>query len=281
MKIIFILGILIGIVVLVRSLVNKEGFANLDNTFLTTYRTFMTFYNQFITNWTQAITQASAMDSNTQTPSTEQMNQYIKKISEKNGTIYPPITDPLPDLTTTDDLLAIRAMIPRDPAPFQNALQWMNATIIETKNKLESSLKAIQGFRDFTVQDYDTMEFFEDICQQIQTCQQQQNEKQQQQIATLQQQLGPIFDSFVRLQPLLDKNTELLAESKKIQDQAQNGSLLPTVAPRKSPYSLPEGSNKLKDMQKNDPERYKKYKQDFSLFHNMKNSFDQINANLR
>jgi hypothetical protein len=241
----------------------------------------MTFYNQFITNWTQAITQEIAMDSNTQKPSTEQMNQYIKKISEKNVTIYPPITDPLPDLTTTDDLLAIRAMIPRDPAPFQNALQWMNATIIETKNKLESSLKAIQGFRDFTVQDYDTMEFFEDICQQIQTCQQQQNEKQQQQIATLQQQLGPIFDSFVRLQPLLDKNTELLAESKKIQDQAQNGSLLPTVAPRKSPYSLPEGSNKLKDMQKNDPERYKKYKQDFSLFHNMKNSFDQINANLR
>jgi hypothetical protein len=205
------------------------------------------------------------------------MNQYIKKISEKNSTVYPPITDPLPDLTTTDNLLAIISQLPRDPVPFQNALQWMNATIIESKDKLASSLKAIQGFRNFTVQDYDTMEFFEDICQQIQTCQQQK----QQQVEMLQQQLGPIFDSFARLQPLLNKNTELLAESKKIQDQAQNGSLIPSVAPRKSPYSLPEGSNKLKDMQKDDPEKYKKYKQNFGLFHNMKTSFDQINANLR
>ncbi len=80
MKIIFILGILIGIVVLVKMLVQKDGFTDLDSAFLTKYRTFMTFYNQFLTNWTQAITQASAMDSNTQTPSTEQMNQYIKNL---------------------------------------------------------------------------------------------------------------------------------------------------------------------------------------------------------
>jgi hypothetical protein len=93
--------------------------------------------------------------------------------------------------------------------------------------------------------------------------------------------MGPVFDKFLTLQPALNKNTELIVKSKKLQDQAKNGTLLPAPAARTSPYKLPPGSDALQNMERDDPEKYKKYKQNFGQFMSMKQSFDGINSVLR
>jgi len=284
MKIIFIL--LFIVLCLLFLLTRREGFStiasevHLDAHFVDKYTVFSTVYNTFQANWLQAITQSYAVDTGNKTGSTEDMNAYITRLATKEKTSFPPLTDPLPSIQTTDDLLAIQDKIPQDAVPFQHALDWMNRNLKETQAKLESSLKGIQGFKDF--QGFaDFKESFADICQQITTCQQQQSAQQVQRAVSLQQQLDPVFDSFLQLQPMLDTNTDLIKKSKEIQDKAQNGSLLPPAIPRPSPYTLPSGSNNLKEMQKNDPAKYAEYKQNYGTFMNMKNMFDEINANLR
>jgi hypothetical protein len=281
MKIIFILvWIALSIGILCFFVLRKEGFADLDKTFLGKYNTFTTFYNTFQANWLQAITQSYAVDTGNKTGSTQDMNAYILRLSKTSGVQYPPLTDPLPVLHTTNELVAIQSQLPHDPVPFQHALDWMNTHLEETHAKLESTLQGIhQGFMDYDVLQY--TESFDTICQQIATCQQQQTEQQEQQAVIIQQQMTPIFDSFLQLEPLLQKNTDLITKSKQIQDQASSGTLLPPVAPRVSPYTLPVGSNKLHDMHQNDPEKYAAYKQNYGQFIDMKHTFDQINGNLR
>jgi hypothetical protein len=163
----------------------------------------------------------------------------------------------------------------------------MNKNMEGTLASLGSSLGALQGFVDintvhgFAKKDYPTMEFFNDICQQIQSCQASQQQQQEQKAADIQQQLNAVFQSFAALQPLLDKNNDLVATSQKMQDKAQNGSLMPKLPPRKSPYTLPPGSNKLKQMEQDNPSQYKQYQQDFGQFVAIKQYSDQINGSLR
>jgi len=287
MKIIFILlCIFIGLFIL--SHLVRENYTDLDKTFLTKYNTFMSFYNQFMENYTKAIITSYGTDqpapepsvgskpSTPKQPSTETLNTYIKKLITKEGKQFPPITEPLPTISTSEALLAIQSQIPTDTEPFQHALEWMNTNLSTAHKSLGSALRAIQGFTD-----YDAMEFFDDICQQITSCQQAQQANQQQEIVVLQKKLSPVFDSFMSLQTLLDKNNELIATSKKIQNQAQSGSLLPKIPSRPSPYTLPPGGNKLQDLEKDDPEKYKKYQQNYGQYVDMKNMFNQINSVLR
>ena len=288
MKIIFILLCIIGLFFIFRT---EESFTDLDKTFIDKYNTFMTFYNQFLVNYTKAVTTSWGLaqpppkeGTKASTPSNDQLNSYIVKLSQKEGPL-PSITDPLPSIQTTDDLVKIQSIIPQDPAPYKHALEWMNTNLEKAQGGLGNALSAVQGFTDlqgftdiatvrgYATKDYNTMEFF-DVCQQIQTCQQQQQQ-------SLQTELEPVFVSFTSLQPLLDKNNELLATSQHIQDQAQNGTLLPKPAPRVSPYTVPKGSNKLVKMQQENPDQYHQYQQNYGQFFALKQYSDQINANLR
>jgi len=282
MKIIFIL-LSISVIIFIISRI-QEPFTDLDSTFLGNYQKFMTFYNQFMINYTKAITTSwglakPAPTSSTQSnsnPSMAELNAFIPTLSAKVGPL-PLITDPLPSVQTTDDLAKIQATLPQDAAPFKNALEWMNKNLSEAHSKLASSLSAIQGFTDvkgIATHDYKTMEYFDDICQQIQTCQQTQQQ-------SMQQKVQPTFDSFFPLQPLLDRNNQLVAETQQIQDKAQSGALLPKGIPRVSPYKLPAGSDKLMRMKQENPEQYKEYQQNYGQFVAMKQYSDQINGNLR
>jgi hypothetical protein len=288
-----------------------EGFADLDNTFLSKYNTFMTFYNTFMTNWMQAIITSLSTNLPAPTPSEDglppkvnkesppqptmdQLNQYIQILIKKEGKSFPPITAPMPKLNTTEELIAIK--FPTDIQPFQNALDWMNMNMSKAHATAEAALQSVaslQGFSNYEKFPYDFDDYeglryeslhyepFEDICQQISSCQAAENAKQEEKAASIQKQMGPVFDKFLTLQPALNKNTELIVKSKKLQDQAKNGTLLPAPAARTSPYKLPPGRDALQNMERDDPEKYKKYKQNFGQFMSMKQSFDGINSVLR
>jgi hypothetical protein len=90
--------------------------------------------------------------------------------------------------------------------------------------------------------------------------------------------MTPVFESVTTLQPLLDENNRLIAKSKEIQAKAQSGDLLPKVPKRKSPYTLPAGSDMLQQLSEEDKQNYQ---QNYGQFYAMKQMFDQINSVLR
>ena len=255
---------------------------DLDPTFLTKYNKFIKFYNTFMENWTKSIitsmntdapVQASTSE-NTGTPpqpTIEQMNQYIQKLNKKDKT-FPPITELLPEIKTTDDLNKLQ--LPQKAEPFKIALEWMNTNLSKA---LGSMPTLIQGFVDI-MRGYHVEGFKDaDICQQITSCQEAKNE----QNVVVQKDMEKVFDEFDKLEPMLQKNQELIAQSKEIQDKAQNGTLLPKAPPTPSPYRLPSGSDKLQKMKQDDPEKYKEYEKNYGPFVAMKQSFDGINSVLR
>jgi hypothetical protein len=277
MKIIFILLSIVIILFIIHYSV-KEHFLNDDTAFLAKYKQFMNFYNTFLPTWKQGITTSYGTSlpagQPMGNPTMQQLNQYIEQLTQKEGIAFPPVTDPLPDAKTVEDIMRVKDTIPRTSAPISNALRWMNANLVKAHDSMKDALKGIQGFTNFK------SEPFEDICQQIQTCQQAQKAQQQaqqaQQMADAKQWMEPVFDSVTTLQPLLDENTRLVAKSKAIQAKAQSGDLLPKVEPRKSPYKLPPGSDK-----KLTPEQEKEYQQNFAQLYGIKQWTNQINGALR
>lgn len=274
MKIIFILlCILIGLLFISQQV--KENFTDLDATFLAKYEKFRTFYNTFLTNWAKAVITSYGTSlpagQPVGTPTKDQLNEYIQTLSKTKKKTFPPITDPLPSIKTTDELQTVQ--IPRDPQSVQNALDFMNNGLTEAHAGMKDALKDLQGFADY--------EPFEDICQQLQTCQRKQQAVNDAQMATMQQDLIPLFDAFASLQGGLDRNNALIATSKKIQDQAQSGSLLPKVPPRVSPYTIPKGSDTFDKMKMENPELYKEYDKKFPSLTYFGKYRNEINANLR
>jgi len=277
-----IFGILICFLLYIS--LQTEGFEDLDPTFLTKYNKFMKFYNTFMENWTKSIITSMNTDApvkastseNTGSPpqpTIEQMNQYIQKLNKKDKT-FPPITESLPEIKTMDDLNKLQ--LPQKAEPFKIALEWMNTNLSKA---LGSMPTLIQGFvdimRGYHVEGFKDVD--KDICQQITSCQEAKNE----QNVVVQKDMEKVFDEFDKLEPMLQKNQELITQSKEIQDKAQNGTLLPKAPPMPSPYRLPSGSDKLQKMKQDDPKKYKEYEKNFGQFVAMKQSFDGINSVLR
>jgi len=283
-----IFGILICILMCFLLTLKTEGFEDvnpsfdLDPTFLTKYNKFMKFYNTFMENWTKSIITSMNTDAPVQAstsentgsppqPTIEQMNQYIQKLNKKDKT-FPPITELLPEIKTTDDLNKLQ--LPKKAEPFKIALEWMNTNLSKA---LGSMPTLVQGFVDI-MRGYHVEGFKDaDICQQITSCQEAKNE----QNVVVQKDMEKVFDEFDKLEPMLQKNQELIVKSKEIQDKAQNGTLLPKAPPTPSPYRLPSGSDKLQKMKQDNPEKYKEYEKNYGPFVAMKQSFDGINSVLR
>jgi hypothetical protein len=169
-------------------------------------------------------------------PTRTELNQYIQQLQEKEKKRFPPVTNPLPIIDTIELFTKHQSSLPRDPTPFNNALDWMNTNLESTLSTLQSSLDSIKNLQGFSDYDFPTMEYFGDVCQAIKACQDSQNES----VVADARSFVPIMQSFQRLQNKLDKNNGLIARSKDIQEKAQNGTLIPTGTQKAVPpeYTL-------------------------------------------
>ena len=265
----------------------EEGF-EVDPTFQEKYKKFVQFYNTFMTSWEKAIVTMVSMDapppaelsspsqidtsSKPKTPSRAQLNQYVQVLLTKEKKPFPPITDPLPEIITS-----LPTNLPSDPQPYINALDWMNEHMASSQKELESSMKGVEPYED---------------CSQINQClSDPQNvakitEAQQKQELQRQQTAGTILDRFndnPALQSALATNQELTKKAEEIQHQAQSGKMVNNTKFPSEPkvkYTLPEGANKFKDMEKNDPAKYASYSKQYPQQASQKQLLDQINGNL-
>jgi len=236
-------------------------------------------------NWTKAIVSSMGLNAPSvskapSAPLPADMNTYIDALAIK-------LQKPLPHIETPSDTLdpvvasRFASTLPRLTEQMQNALEWMNTQLEKTHADLD---KAMQGGKPEPFVS-SLQEQFADppVCQQYLQCQQehqeQQQEKQQSQIAA--------FDAFLQNAPLqsaFQTNQDLVAKSMKIQAQAQSGALLNQLHLPSEPaitYTLPKGSQNLKDMEKTDPAKYNDYKANYSQWFSLKQMFDQVNGNLR
>lgn len=302
MKLILILLGLLLILLILRLFIVKEGFENqsLNDITIKKYNNFLTFYNSFCANWKKAIISSVASEipqqpatdpanptaSGTPDISDSQMNNYITKLSNTLSKPLPSICISLPTTVNSSNIIEITGMIPLDVQPFINALNWMNPQIKKSQADLGSALKG------------NTTESFEDICQNVASCLENNpqfiqqvaseiSEQNDQQIILEQEKLLAVINPFLKnseLSELYEENKLLFENAQKIQDQAQSGELenqinVPggrTIAK----YQMPDGSNKLINMKQDNPDRYNELKQNYSQWTSLKEMLDNINSNL-
>ena len=267
-----------------------EGFQTqeLDPTFLKSYQQFISFYNTFMPNWEKAVMTSMSMNapppeeltepsqsSNNKapTPSQAQLNAYIKQLSKTSTTEFPPITDALPKEIDRPSFESVKDILPTDIQPYLNALTWMNKNIAES----QANLKAMksEGFDNPA------------ICPAVVQCMDAQKAQAEQDFLKKQQLLTAVLEQFntsTALKQLMKDNEILVKKTKDIQNQAQSGELLNSMAKSNEPkivYTLPPGANALADLESSDPATYQEYKTNYAPLFGMKQQFEQINRNLR
>ena len=280
--------IVLFLLMVARLFLVEEGF-EVDPTFEAKYKKFVQFYNTFMTSWEKAIVTMVSMDappppelsspsqistsSKPKTPSRAQLNQYIQGLALKEKKTFPPVTDLLPEIITS-----LPTNLPSDPQPYINALAWINVNMAASQKELEASMQG--GVDPF------------DDCSQFNQCMSDPEnvaritEAQQKQELQRQQKAGNVLDRFndnPALQNGLATNIQLTKKAEEIQRQAQSGEMLNNMKFPSEPkvkYTLPEGANKFKDMQKNDPAKYASYSKQYPQQAAQKQLLDQINGNL-
>ena len=297
-----LLGCMIALIIVVWVHYRTEPFQNtpiptIDSELVTTYKAFAKIYNEFLTTWQKAIVSSMSADqpqeaatSPSQAPSgtppippNAQMNAYIANLSQLLGKSLPNMTDPLPTTIDINTFPVIAPRIPTNPAPYTNALQWMNKQLQEAHEQLQSALKGesfkdLEGFDNQTCQDLSKC--FRDnpeLAQQMTAVLQEQQQKTQQQVSAQMKQFmaNPAFAQAFRT------NQQLVEQSKQVQNQAQSGELLNQMDLPAEPgikYSLPAGSDKLLKM---DYAKQQEVKAASPSMFSLKILMDQINANLR
>lgn len=294
MTIYIILGIIV-ILLIVLSLYGwiwHEDFENpsaLSPELQAKYDKFKTFYDSFMVNWTKAVATSltsslpapeAAPEDPTQSatstptsPTNQELNAHVKELSAEIKKTLPNITGPLPATLTKVDLSAL-AKATIDPKRFQNALDWMNENMDASHKALDQALTQMDGF--------------EDMCQQIIQCNEEQQRKEAEKQQLTEEQIGKLFDSITTnqaLQTSVKRNKELVAKSKEIQDQAQSGALLnkfqASTEDDQPKMSAPAGSNLWKKMKEDDPEKAQHIQRSMKAIVGVKEWADTINSNLR
>lgn len=276
-----------------------EGF--LDPEFTKKYDTFVAFYNPFLPNWEKAIMTSMSMQI-TQAPLTSpsqigsataksptftrvQMNQYIQALSKKMNKSLPLLTDPLPEKVDDSMIPQLVKDIPQEPAPYENALKWMNEQLASSHENLDGALegKSAEGFAD-NCQEYAKCMSDPDVIDQVAEAQENQKANK---LKAQQKKIALNVDKFNKnasLQAAISLNKSLVQKSLDIQNQAESGELLNKMslpADLIAPYSIPKGGNRLREMKEQDPDKYKEYEKNNSALFGMKQWMEQINANLR
>jgi hypothetical protein len=276
-----------------------EGF--LDPEFTKKYNTFVAFYNPFLPNWEKAIMTSMSMQI-TQAPLTSpsqigsatgksptftrvQMNKYIESLSKIMKKPLPPLTDPLPEKVDEAMIPQLIKDIPQEPAPYENALKWMNEQLAESHKSLDGALqgKGVEGFAD-NCQEYAKCMSDPDVINQMSEAQERQkaNKLRQQQ-----KQIELNVDKFNKnssLQQAISQNNSLVQKSLTVQKEAESGELLNKMklpADNIASYTIPKGGNRLQEMKEQDPDKYKEYEKKHSSLFQLKQWMEQINRNLR
>ena len=272
----------------------------IDPVLVSTYHQFATtVYNPFLETWQKAIissisadqpqkpltdpSQTSSSSATPTIPPQREMNSYIANLSQKLGKSLPNITDPLPDTIDIVTFSTIAPKIPADPAPYTNALAWINNQLTESMSKLQSALKGesfmnLEGFDNQTCQDLSKcFEENPDLIQQCGMALKKQGKMEQSQVLNQIKQFMNNKD-FIRARKT---NKDLVEQAKKIESDAKSGDLLNQMDLPAEPgikYTLPGGSDKL---QKMDYAQQKAMKDAAPSMFSLKTMMDQINANLR
>ena len=113
------------------------------------------------------------------------------------------------------------------------------------------------------------------------------NAQSAQNVAQQEQQLMALLTPFVSTQTLtaaVEQNTVLVQKAQEIQNQAQSGELVNQInvpgGNSQTTYSMPDGSDNLKQIQQNNPDRYNELKKNYGAWVAIKGLTDQINATL-
>jgi hypothetical protein len=266
------------------------------------YNKFLEFFNQFQTNWEKAVVSSIASDipqqpltspsqaNTSQTPpepSDSEKAEYVQILSTKEGKVFPPIVQPLPNTLTPANISQITQQIPTDTTPYSNALEYMNSNLSKAHDNLE---KALTGGS--------LTEGFQESCSDIAQCIQNNPTliaqigeaaaaAEAQNLQAQETQLLQRIQAFTTNPALSEQiafNQQLVEKSQDIQNQAQSGALINRInvpgGNTIAKYDLPPGADTLKQMQQTNPGRYNELKTNFSTWTTLKEMIEQINSNL-
>jgi len=289
-------GLILVVIILFALLIqSREGFESSDTVrpeILTSYQAFAAFYKPFLVNWEKAIVTSYEL----QKPSLEQpqslsaapraeLNAYITRLSQEKGVALPPLTEALPERMAQPTLSLLLTLVPQDAAPYLNALTWMNTQLAEAQKGL-ASMKAVEGFIWARMKGLPQAHIQEPFatCDEIAKCMDARDQAKQ---ASQEQELIRRLATFQNpaLQAAMKENKRLVGKSEQIQKQAQSGELLsqfslPTAKDSSAPLIAPEGGNKLSELQKNDPAKYKSLQQQGGSMFALKGLMEQINRTI-
>lgn len=319
MTILLVLLGLLFILIILRLFVTTEGFTN--NTSQTTpisddttkaYTAFLQFYNVFCSNWQKAITSSVASElpqqpltdpSQVQTSTapnipTSQLNLYITQLEQQISQQLPQICIDLPTTLDSSSLTKVIPLLPTDPQPYINALNWMNQQMSAAHQNLGAALSGNATSSNAKSGGNSEKEGFQDMCQDVSQCiannpqlaqqmAQQIAQQTQQTIAEQEQQLMNLINPFLtnqQLQTAIELNQQLVQTSQDIQNKAQSGELVNQISvPQGTPIQpivKPANSDTLSQMANSNPQRYNELKQNFGPMFSLKQTLESINAAL-
>lgn len=288
MNVLIILSILV--IIIWYCIYETEGFDEqpIDPKTQEKYKKFVGFYNPFLVDWEKAIVTLIGLDTpvkpltdpsqtssaTLKAPTQLEMNNYIKKLEKTINKPLPGITDPLPTTLTSKVIFDISTHISMDPAPYQNALQYMVINQEEAHKQLNEMKQSPEGFDP--INPYQYTEGFES-CDQYKKCMtdpdvvnaiakaqsEQQSKKEKEQQNVFENKLD-VFNSNQSVRELSLKNKEYMQKAQEIQDKAKNGTLLNDFNLSNNDTSLdhfvkPKGIYNLENMKKENPAQYAEY----------------------
>ena len=303
-KLVIILTMLIILLLLYMVIVkNEEGFqVDLKLTTIKSYNDFLSFYNTFCSNWQKSIkssvasqipqqplTSPSQVYSSTAPDIPEgDMNNYITLLSQQLSQPLPPICKTLPSQLDINLLPKIIKEIPKSTRPFINALNWMNTQLEQSQTNLGPALQGVPP----------TFESFEDICDNVSACldnnpelvkrvavnlDEQKKREQEKQEEQLLKAIKP-FVTEPELRRAYDKNILLFKQAQEVQNKAESGQLLNQMNIPDNDidikYTKPPGANNLNNIKQNNPARYNELQTNYKQLFSVKRLLDQINSNI-
>jgi hypothetical protein len=268
-------------------LYQTEGFENpVDPLLQKKYAAFVAFYNPFLINWEKAIVTSIGLDTPVKEltdpsqvgsgsafkgPTRAEMNMYIQKLEKTLNKPFPLITDALPSTLDSTMITELPQRVSMNPSSYQNALQWMNASLSAAHREMEAMKKSPEGFD--VMDKYQLIEHF-DNCAEYTKCMsdpevvskiaaaqnEQQLKKEKEKRKVFENQLDNINNNSM-IQSEAKKNVALIQKSKEIEEQAKSGDLLNQFNLSNDdspPLVKPSGVDKLANMKKNNPKQYAK-----------------------
>jgi hypothetical protein len=296
---------------------NKEGFQDaassttltesnplFDKNMVDTYQSFSSFYNPFMINWEKAIITAASQEvqrpplqspdeAPSGTPPTisrNEQNAYIAKLSEQLKKPLPPITDPLPASTSLNlsSLPMLMNTIPKDTAPYQHALDWMNNQLGTAQDNLKKALKGIP-FNIETFQSQcgnvsqcllNNQEFITKVGDEVCSSERNKGKKQLEELVRR-------MNAFITNKSLLqanERNKELVKGAEKVKNDAESGELYKQVQIQdRSVYTAPMTADDLalSNLEKTNPEKYNELKTNYRQWFDLKSLMQQLSRSIR